>query len=1262
MRRFTVLLFATALLCWPVLASAQTQDDRGYLQSILEDSLSDAGRQVRIIGFEGALSSQAKIQELTIADDKGIWLTMRGVELVWTRSALLKGHLSVDKLSADEILLPRGPVAGGGDVPAPEASGFALPDLPVTVTIGQITSPRIVLGAPVIGRETVVSLDGSAKLDGGAGEAKLEIIKVERPADRLGLAVSYSNTSTVLDLALNVSEGAGGIVAHLIDLPGQPSIAMSVEGTGPLDAFKATLGLSTDDQPRLAGSVTLTGVPASEDGSVQAQRKFVADLGGDIAPVFLPQYRGFFGPDIRLAMSGAAFEDGRVQLDDLTLNTRALNLAGMLHLSADGWPVKFDLNGTLSDATSGEPVLLPISGVQTRVQRAGFTLGFDAEKGDTWVLDADIEALNRADIAIEAMRLAGSGTIFQGEGTAIGSVRGAASYSARGLVPADAALARALGSALNGELAFGWAEDAPLRLTSFALNGADYGLSGNAAFKGLMDGLNIDISGAAKLKADDMARFADLAGVAMTGAAEVTLSGQSKPLAGSFTLGVDGTGRDLGIGQAQVDPLFQGASQLALRMARDETGTRIEKFTITSDHASARLSGALATGASQLTLSAQIAQTARVMPGLNGASTLSGTAKQSSASDWVVDMRATGPGKASAGVKASVAIDDDAGLGRITGTVQAEVASLAPYATPVGRPVSGGVTLEATGWVDPLKGTFEATFDGTGRSLGAGIDTIDQLLRGTSTLSGTVRRAAGEVLHAERIDLTTPQGRIEVNGTASGAAPSLRFDASLRDIGLLAPGVNGPATAQGTAELVGQSWRIAVQGRGPGGTEARVSGQISAATLQADLEIAGRAPLGFANRFIAPNVVLGTAAYDLSLNGPLALSSLSGRVTVQKARLAVPEQNISLAPINATVTLAGAKADVTASAQVAGGGQITVTGPVGLNAPYTANLEAVLNGVAIREAELFRTSVDGRVSLRGPLTSGAAIRAALSLGTTEVQVPESGGQIAPVLDGLRHVNEPGAVRRTRARAGLLDTGGGSGSSGGGAVYPIDIVVDAPARVFIRGRGLDAELGGQLRLTGTTANVITQGRFDLIRGRLDVLTKRLTLSEGYVQLRGSFDPFIYLVATAQSADTDISIIMSGLASDPEISFTSSPDLPEDEILSRLLFGRGLSKISALQAVQLAAAVQTLAGGGSGLLDKLRENLGVDDLDITTSEDGTTGAKVGKYLSDKVYTDVTVGSDGSSEINLNIQISPSVTGRGSVNSEGESSLGVFFERDY
>jgi translocation and assembly module TamB len=322
-----------------------------------------------------------------------------------------------------------------------------------------------------------------------------------------------------------------------------------------------------------------------------------------------------------------------------------------------------------------------------------------------------------------------------------------------------------------------------------------------------------------------------------------------------------------------------------------------------------------------------------------------------------------------------------------------------------------------------------------------------------------------------------------------------------------------------------------------------------------------------------------------------------------------------------------------------------------------------LNSVGIEDPTLYKTSVDGEIGVDGSLLSNARISGLINVGKTEVTIPSSGISSFGTIPPITHINAPRDVRRTLARAGLNDTGKSTGTGSNGPVYPLDLTISAPQQIFVRGRGLEAELGGRLRLTGTTNNIISSGRFELVRGKLDVLEKRFDLDEGSIQLQGDFDPFIRFVAITTTSSGTASVIVDGSASSPEVRFESSPEAPQDEVLAQIFFGRDVTQLSALQALQLANAVATLAGrGGEGVISKLRRGFDLDDLDITTDEEGNAGLRAGKYISDNIYTDVTVGSQNNAEVSLNIDLTPTITARGKLGSDGETSLGIFFEKDY
>ena len=356
---------------------------------------------------------------------------------------------------------------------------------------------------------------------------------------------------------------------------------------------------------------------------------------------------------------------------------------------------------------------------------------------------------------------------------------------------------------------------------------------------------------------------------------------------------------------------------------------------------------------------------------------------------------------------------------------------------------------------------------------------------------------------------------------------------------------------------------------------------------------------------------------------------------------------------------------LSATSGLSSGGRLRVDGPIRLDGRQEADLSIALDGLRLYDPELFETRVSGSLALRGPLAGGAMLSGALQLGETEVRVPASGFSSATELLAIRHIRDSASVRDTRRKAGLLAaiSAGTGAPSGSGRAIGLDVTVSAPARVFIRGRGIDAELGGELRLLGTTADVRPAGGFSLIRGRIDILGRRLVLARADLVLEGSLVPQISIAADTESDGITSTVTVEGPADDPEVRFTSSPELPQEEVLARLLFGRAIDKISALQAAQLANAVAVLAGrGGLRLVGNLRRNFGLDDLDVTTAEDGSAALKAGKYISDNVYTEIEVDQEGKSRINLNLDLREGVTVKGRLGADGETGIGVYLQRDY
>jgi translocation and assembly module TamB len=135
------------------------------------------------------------------------------------------------------------------------------------------------------------------------------------------------------------------------------------------------------------------------------------------------------------------------------------------------------------------------------------------------------------------------------------------------------------------------------------------------------------------------------------------------------------------------------------------------------------------------------------------------------------------------------------------------------------------------------------------------------------------------------------------------------------------------------------------------------------------------------------------------------------------------------------------------------------------------------------------------------------------------------------------------------------------------------------------------------------------------------------------------------------------------SEPEITLSSIPKLPEDEVLALIIFNRTAQQLSPFQIAQLAAAAAELAGGaGNGLLTRFRGAIGLDDLDIIPEENGGAAVRAGRYIDENIYLDVQTGTGGDTRVSINLDITENVTTRGSVDTEGNSTIGIYYTRDY
>lgn len=409
----------------------------------------------------------------------------------------------------------------------------------------------------------------------------------------------------------------------------------------------------------------------------------------------------------------------------------------------------------------------------------------------------------------------------------------------------------------------------------------------------------------------------------------------------------------------------------------------------------------------------------------------------------------------------------------------------------------------------------------------------------------------------------------------------------------------------------------------------------------------------------------GVEVFDLT--GPLGVrADIGGTITAPVIQGAVSSKGLR---IQSTLTgtdlrqieMAGTFRDSTLSlARFSGttpnGGKVSGSGKIGL-ADLSTRGPSIDLRIAARNAALVNRD-DMGATVTGPLRIvsdgvGGTIAGRVSIDTARWALGQASAVAELPRIKTREINTPADAAPARVPAA-----------------PWRFLIDASGanRINVRGLGLDSEWGADLRIRGTTAAPQIFGQVDLVRGGYEFAGKRFELTRGRIRFTGEvpIDPLLDIVAEGDANNISAKITISGSGTKPVIGFSSTPALPEEELLSRLLFGSSITQISAPEAVQLASALASLRGGG-GLdpINKLRAAIGLDRLRIVGA-DPTIGAgtsiAVGKYIGRRFFVELVTDGGGYSATSVEFRITRWLALLATVSTIGDESLNLKVSKDY
>ncbi|WP_439498773.1 translocation/assembly module TamB domain-containing protein [Bosea sp. (in: a-proteobacteria)] len=527
-------------------------------------------------------------------------------------------------------------------------------------------------------------------------------------------------------------------------------------------------------------------------------------------------------------------------------------------------------------------------------------------------------------------------------------------------------------------------------------------------------------------------------------------------------------------------------------------------------------------------------------------------------------------------------------------------------------------------------------------------------------------------LAAPKLDIS---GTLNAEAQISGKPDALTGPWQLRIARLVTPETRSaglpPVEISGNGRLSGRQTSVDASIAAGRGANLTIRGTAPlSATGALDLAAQGRVDAALANAMIAAQGqrVTGSLALDLRAGGTAAAPRLSGAANFTNGSFTDALQGVRLTGIEARIAANGENLTIErAVARAPNGGTLSASGQVRVDpaAGFPGSIRLQGNRAQLVSSGIVTAVSNLDLELSGPLAQHPRIGGRVDVVSLDVTVPDRLPATLRPVDGIRHVNAKGtaAARLAAQRKAQKPAGKRGGRPAPAFDAVLAITVSAPNRVFIRGRGIDAELGGELRVGGTLASPVLDGGFDMRRGRLSVLSQRLDFSRGRLTFAGGVIPELDFVAETRASDVTARILVTGPADQPAFAFTSQPELPQDEVLSRLLFARASGSLSPFQALQLAqTAAQFAGGGGDDSFERLRKSLGVDNLDIQVGAGGPT-VGVSRYIGDNVSVGVKAGAKPEdSGVSVGIDVTKRLKIQAETGADGSAAVGVGAEWEY
>jgi translocation and assembly module TamB len=426
--------------------------------------------------------------------------------------------------------------------------------------------------------------------------------------------------------------------------------------------------------------------------------------------------------------------------------------------------------------------------------------------------------------------------------------------------------------------------------------------------------------------------------------------------------------------------------------------------------------------------------------------------------------------------------------------------------------------------------------------------------------------------------------------------------------------------------------------------------------------------------------VKGTLSIDIRVRGPLDALAPNGTIEFHDGAAGIRPLGLSLTDVEIQAALTPSVIRITSIHGRSGKGFLTGSGTFGYKGFTIGNIGLTVNGAQVQviDTREYKAEATGKLFVSGSLQQ-PSVRGSVALKGTlrpDLALLKTTGRAAQdnTIVVVQRESDLAKAEKQTKQGGVAENGQNSEASAKQNDFYRRLALDVIATIS-RDTWVYLD-NGSIELTGTLhlikqpeKNLSMTGEVNGMRGRYSFKGRNFQIEKAQFIFTGGekIDPRLDIVGQHRVPSYLIQFVVTGYASKPALALRSDPPLDQADVLSVLLFGKPVAALTESEKgnLQSQAAVATADFFAADLERSVADSLGLDILNLDVGNNLASGQiGVGKYIRNDVFvsTQQQIGGEKQQEYSIEYNITPDWQIKSSTSPEGESSIDLFWRKNY